>query len=658
MEFRIKHIILWPKDETKETRIIPFEIDKINIITGESHKGKSSLVHIIDYCLGSNKCTIPVGIIRNKTEWFGLHIALEKTEILVARKEPGQQISTSEMFFTEESKIDLNVKPFGNTNVKNVVNQFNRIAQFSTMDFKDEESIGYFRERASFRDTSAFQFQPQHIIANPYTLFFKADTFEHQEKLKSIFPLVLGVINNETLALRKELRELEIELRRKQNALNEKKRAKEVWLNSVSSLYIKAKSLSLLPNSPPETIDWDAEKYLRYLVQVLENFRENPIPTYEPGTSEKSLESLNVLTEKEREIAREISSREIKLSKILKVNQTRVDYANTVNVKQSRLELVSWFNEKLKNENCPFCGSEHQTAKEQVQSLHKVALKLETISQTVNSPDLVLDKEISEIRQGIKELEEKRKIVRDNIREITTTNEQERKKQQSIEGVYLFIGRLEEALENINTVEIDSELDKEIKKIYNRIEEIRNRIKENEEKTRLENAIFKLSTITAHYIEQLDIDKPNDFVKLDIANLTLRIISQDSRENYLWEIGSGANWMGYHISIMLALHEFFLDLTQSHIPTFLFIDQPTQVYFPEKWPNKTDLKNINPDNHSDFVQARKIFKALELGMKRTNNKLQIIIAEHAPILTWEGIDNVNLVEEWRGNNEALIPSNW
>ena len=33
----------------------------------------------------------------------------------------------------------------------------------------------------------AFTFPPQNIVANPDVLFFKADTFEHREKLKSIF---------------------------------------------------------------------------------------------------------------------------------------------------------------------------------------------------------------------------------------------------------------------------------------------------------------------------------------------------------------------------------------------------------------------------------------------------------------------------------------
>lgn len=658
MDFRIKHIILWPKNEDKKTRILPFDIDKINIITGESHKGKSSLAHIMDYCLGSKKCTIPVGIIREKTDWFALHVILDSTELLIGRKEPGQQISTSEMYFEEAKKIDLNVRPFGNSSRKSVINQLNRIAQFSSVDFKEEETLGNFKDKASFRDTSAFQFQPQHIIANPYTLFFKADTYEHQEKLKTIFPLVLGVINNEILALRKELRELENELRKKQNSLNEKKRVKEAWLSNVSSLYIQAKSIGLLNDSPTDTTGWDAERFTIYLAQILDTFKENPIPSYTPGTANNSTVLLNRLSEQERELAREISSREIKLSKILKVNETRKSYNDTLTIKQKRLEPINWFHEKLKNENCPFCGSEHETAKEQVLSLHKVAGDLEEISQTVTSPDLVLDKEIGEIRQSIREYEEKRKDIRDNIRELTFSNEQEKQKQRSIEGIYRFIARLEEAMDNVNSIEIDSDLDKIIKNFSSRITAIREKIQENEEKTKLNNVIDRLSNITTHYVQKLDIDKPNDVVKLDIANLTLQITSENNRKNFLWEIGSGANWMGYHISIMLALHEFFLELHQSHIPPFLFIDQPTQVYFPEKWPEEDRIEDIEDEKHSDFVQARKIFRALELGMERMRGKLQIIITEHAPVLTWQDVDHINLVEEWRGGEGALIPSEW
>ena len=51
--------------------------------------------------------------------------------------------------------------------------------------------------RPSFRDLAAFTFQPQNIVANPNVLFYKADTVEHRQKLRSIFPYVLGAISAE-----------------------------------------------------------------------------------------------------------------------------------------------------------------------------------------------------------------------------------------------------------------------------------------------------------------------------------------------------------------------------------------------------------------------------------------------------------------------------
>ena len=46
----------------------------------------------------------------------------------------------------------------------------------------------------SFRDLVAFMFQPQNVVANPNVLFYKTDSYEHREKLKAIFPYVLGAV--------------------------------------------------------------------------------------------------------------------------------------------------------------------------------------------------------------------------------------------------------------------------------------------------------------------------------------------------------------------------------------------------------------------------------------------------------------------------------
>ena len=80
MKAKISKIILWPKRTGKKPRVIEFKMKGVEVITGQSQTGKSSLISIIDYCLGSDKCSIPVGLIREVTGWFGLHIRLANTE--------------------------------------------------------------------------------------------------------------------------------------------------------------------------------------------------------------------------------------------------------------------------------------------------------------------------------------------------------------------------------------------------------------------------------------------------------------------------------------------------------------------------------------------------------------------------------------------------
>lgn len=44
---------------------------------------------------------------------------------------------------------------------------------------------------------------------------------------------------------------------------------------------------------------------------------------------------------------------------------------------------------------------------------------------------------------------------------------------------------------------------------------------------------------------------------------------------------SGANWLYSHLTLFMALHKYFCSLdNKSKIPLILFLDQPTQVYFP------------------------------------------------------------------------------
>lgn len=60
----------------------------LNILTGTSGTGKSALLDIVDYCLGRNTLTTPVGPIRDTVVWYGLLVQLPHQRAFVGRPAP------------------------------------------------------------------------------------------------------------------------------------------------------------------------------------------------------------------------------------------------------------------------------------------------------------------------------------------------------------------------------------------------------------------------------------------------------------------------------------------------------------------------------------------------------------------------------------------
>lgn len=67
---QIKSLIFYNNQGDK--RILTFKIGKVNIITGESKTGKTAIIDVVNYCLGSENCNISEGVIRQSVEWFAI----------------------------------------------------------------------------------------------------------------------------------------------------------------------------------------------------------------------------------------------------------------------------------------------------------------------------------------------------------------------------------------------------------------------------------------------------------------------------------------------------------------------------------------------------------------------------------------------------------
>lgn len=336
MKFSIDSIILWPKRDKFSYRRLPFADGKINIITGASRTGKSAIIPIIDYCLCSSKCQIPVDVIRNSCEWFGVLFNLEDEQLLLCRREPGTQVSTGEMYMTRNNNIDIPQHIEANTSADAVKNTLNELFSMSFLDI-DPEGIS-FSARPSYRDFMAFLFQPQNIIANADVLFYKTDATEHRQRLINIFPYVLGAVTPEILAVRQELERLKKKRDRLQRDIDTLKGVSEMWKQEVFGWLFHAKELGLTQYIPSE--DSSFEEQVDQLGLIVDK-SDDDIMIQATQIQEFSAELADLRNNEQK-----ISSRLFVLQKrqnemsMLKSSMSKYDQA--LQIQLQRLEISSW----------------------------------------------------------------------------------------------------------------------------------------------------------------------------------------------------------------------------------------------------------------------------------------------------------------------------
>lgn len=97
MKFGFDEIILW--SHHNQIRRIHFARNKVNLVTGKSGMGKTSIMKIIDYCLLASKHQIPHSIINENVSWYGIKFYINSNQFIIARKSPiGENVSKDYFF--------------------------------------------------------------------------------------------------------------------------------------------------------------------------------------------------------------------------------------------------------------------------------------------------------------------------------------------------------------------------------------------------------------------------------------------------------------------------------------------------------------------------------------------------------------------------------
>lgn len=650
MYFQLRQVILWPR-RGGEPRVVKFEPGMVNVISGASKTGKSSVIPIIDYCLGSDKCAIPVGVIRETCSWFGVLIDTVEGQKLLARREPGQLKSSGEMFLLEAPEIEPPQQIDGkNQHVEYVKAVLNRLAGLSNLQF-EPGTEDRFKFRPSFRDLMAFLFQPQNIVANPDVMFFKADTTEHREKLKTIFPYVLGAVSPELLQARHELDRLQRLLRRKESELKARQDSGAAWQREGFAWVRLAIEYGLLPSQTVVPNDWPSTVDL--LRVALQSDAHTATPTL--ASMDVIMARLAELRTTESKLVTDLNQSRQRLHELRRLDESSDAYGNGLRIQRDRLGLSAWIRDlAIAHPVAVLEPSEAGRARidQLCEALEGIELRLRSHPGVAES----LGRETLRQREAVDGLLGELAAVRQEIRALEGESEEARRVTTRGEEISRFLGRLQEALRLYEAADTSSALSDEIAILKAQVERLLKFVSENEIGRKLENALNSIQDISSRLIPQLDGEWPDAPIRLIIQDLTVKVI-RGTRDDYLWEIGSGANWLAYHVALTLALQGYFLRMPHHPVPALLIYDQPSQVYFPARRVGDTSADELDPQwKNEDVVAVRKVFSLFDHVVGRTQGRMQLIVLDHADAEVWGRLTNVHLVEEWRG--KGLVPSAW
>jgi len=442
MYFQLRKLILWPRTETAP-RIVEFTPGVVNVISGASKTGKSAVIPIIDYCLGADKCAIPVGVIRENCAWFGILVDTLEGQKMLARREPGDLQKTGDMLIFEGPDIVVPERIIEkNTNVDAVKAMLNRLAGLTNLEF-EPAAEGGFKARPSFRDLMAFTFQPQNIVANPDVMFFKADTTEHREKLKTIFPYILGAVTAAVLQARFELDRLSRTLRRKEMELRTLVSASTAWRLEAQGWLRQAVEFGLLPSDLRLPEDWPG------IVDLLRRVVATNARTAMPSLAgiDVVLTRLQGLRAEETEVAAKLTDHRQRLNELRRLLESSEAYGGAIRIQRDRLALADWFRglleEQSDDEPLAQLGD---GGRERVLTLCDVLDGLEVRLRTHPSISDTLDKEILRLRAAAESVLDRLNEIRREIAVLERDSKAAREATDRFDRIERFLGRLDRSL--------------------------------------------------------------------------------------------------------------------------------------------------------------------------------------------------------------------
>lgn len=640
---QVDKIILYSK--SGQTRILPFNLGKVNIISGESKSGKTALIGILDYCLASGNCDISEGKIRDTVTFFSIIIVFNDGErVFIARENPNVKGVSSVSTICLIRNVGEQVPGFEdltpNFNIDGLKDFLSRKLGINE-NVHVPDSLTRDPLKANFKHSRFYCYQPQYLVADPNQLFFNQNKEFVPQSIKDTLPYFLGAINEDSLSIESEISQLKRHLNRFSREKRESEKIKTEGISQAQSLIEEAREIGLIN----EVVKTESVKESYRILEEISKWEHKPLEAKAENNVTKEL------IEARNKLKSDLSSVDDSRKAASDFAKTTLGYNSEVRQQEIRLSSIDVLGLKEDSDNtiCPLCSNTLETpvpkASEINSSLEQIREDLK--STRIESPRLqayleTLDEQSNKIREELLKVE-------NSIASIYEENEQARVIRDLNIRRGKILGRISLFLESVEFDEETNTLDVRIEDYKSRLRALEAQIDSESDKERLASIINKINLQMSKWVNQLDVEYEDCPIRFDINKLTV-YVDTDSKPIALPQVGSGANWVAYHLLVLFGLHQHFIQQSRP-VPNFIVLDQPTQVYYP---PEASD-EIIEVGQSSDDIAVNKMFDFMLDVVESLSPHFQVIITDHAYLKNDRFKESV--IEIWR-KGQKLIPDDW
>lgn len=621
MIFYLDQMVLWLK--TGKKRVLKFENDKVNIVTGNSKTGKTAILEILDYCFcgSSETVTISREHIGENVIWYGVKFHInDKTYTIARGKISDSGTFSKDYYFSQTGEIpEIPMVKMQEQEIKAILEP-----EFS---ITDDIPLTYGGRgikkgtKLSFRYFLIFNTLSKDVIDNGRLFFDKLNIDRYRDVWPQIFDLTVGVTDFEILRIEKQIADINKEIFQLEQDLKKAQKAIDDRDMSIALIVKHAKEAELVDECLSVE---DAFKEVENLVST--------------GKAQLSVQlSIEHEYEKALKYRNDIS---IQLNKLYRFQKSYNKYKQSLKEELDALKPISYINKN-------FMAQTSGEYKDFLQNLYIEFSKVKAASHNKRPFEYDINKKIKSLRHELDELDTKfPQIAQIDYKLIPTAD-----KLVSLGEIKAEYKTLKSCNQDTNAINI------QIEKKRERIEELKAPYLSIED-----NRILKVQTLNEYIQQYITIAETalDEYGKycawFDHKKAILSLRKKQSA--VVANISSSSDHLFMHLCLFAGLHQMLISQRCPFVPSFLIMDQPSRPYFNSTVDFLYSESKNKLRNKDDWSKVRNIFSLWNQfldNIKAEKKHFQIIVLEHVEESAWAGFENIHLVETFDGIENALIP---